>query len=71
VPAGQCGRCRAERQPLVLHWNGTAWSVVPSPSGGPTSQLNGVSTQLGGTSVVAVGYSGSNYATEPISLVNQ
>ena len=27
---------------LVLHWNGTAWTRVPSPSPGSNDQLNGV-----------------------------
>ncbi len=31
--------------PLILHWNGTAWSQVAAPASGlPETELNGVST---------------------------
>ena len=35
----------AGAQPLILHWNGTAWSQVAAPASGlPETELNGVST---------------------------
>jgi hypothetical protein len=39
---------------LIEHWNGTAWSVVPSPSPGIGDYLNGV-TANGSSDVWAVG----------------
>jgi hypothetical protein len=51
---------------LVLHWNGTAWSIVPSPNVGTGSNLlNGVSA-VSANDVWAVGYydvGGSTYRT--------
>jgi len=41
---------------LTLHWNGTAWSHVPSPNPGNFAQLTGVSA-LSHTSAWAVGIS--------------
>jgi hypothetical protein len=37
---------------LTMHWNGTAWSIVPSPNPGTPSPVNGVGQTLGG--VVAI-----------------
>ncbi len=48
---------------LIEHWNGTSWSVVPSPSPGSGDYLNGV-TASGSGDVWAVGSyfpSGSSY----------
>jgi alpha-tubulin suppressor-like RCC1 family protein len=43
------------REPFVLHWNGTAWSVVTVPNaGGEGSQFLGI-TALSGSDVWAVG----------------
>jgi hypothetical protein len=39
---------------LALHWNGTAWSVVPSPQTGPNGYLNAV-LDLGANNVWAAG----------------
>lgn len=39
---------------LIEHWNGTAWSVVPSPTSGTNDYLNGV-TASGSGDVWAVG----------------
>jgi hypothetical protein len=39
---------------LIEHWNGTSWSVVPSPSPGSNDYLNGV-TANGSSDVWAVG----------------
>jgi len=44
------------RQTLVQHWDGTGWSLVPSPNpGGARNELTGVSA-LSPTDVWAVGY---------------
>ncbi|MFL5734345.1 MAG: plastocyanin/azurin family copper-binding protein, partial [Chloroflexia bacterium] len=44
------------RSTLALHWNGTTWSVVPTPNAGTTeSWLNGVAA-LAPNDVWAVGY---------------
>ena len=40
---------------LIEHWNGTAWSVVPSPSPGSGSDLTGVTTSNAANDVWAVG----------------
>jgi hypothetical protein len=45
----------AAGRPLVLHWNGHKWSIVPSPGKGPTSELNDV-TAVGPRNAWAVGY---------------
>jgi hypothetical protein len=44
---------------LIEHWNGTSWSVVPSPNpaGKPDVQLNGVAA-ISANDVWAVGHSG-------------
>ena len=48
-------------QTLTEHWDGTAWSVVPSPNAGSTSTgLSGVATTPGAAIVQAVGNSGSS-----------
>jgi hypothetical protein len=46
----------AGRFPLAVHWNGTAWTIVPTPTltGGAKSTLNGV-VALGPTNAWAVG----------------
>lgn len=43
-------------QTLVEHWNGTQWSIVPSPSPGSSAELTGVTTDNAANSVWAVGY---------------
>ncbi len=46
---------------LTEHWNGSTWSVVPSPNvAGTNNALNGV-VALGANNVWAVGYSGSGF----------
>jgi hypothetical protein len=40
---------------LIEHWNGTAWSVVPSPSPGSDGNLTGVTTSNATNDVWAVG----------------
>ena len=45
------------RQTLTLHWNGSAWSVVPSPNGGSGgNELSGLAV-VSATDIWAVGYS--------------
>jgi hypothetical protein len=50
-------------QTLIEHWDGTVWSVVPSPSPGGSGSLSGV-TALSGTDVWAVGSSSSRTLVE-------
>ncbi|GAA2018450.1 hypothetical protein GCM10009839_13290 [Catenulispora yoronensis] len=56
-----------QRQSLTLHWNGSTWSIVPSPNapGLPTT-LSGVTTTPGASIVHAVGYSNSLSSTAPV-----
>jgi hypothetical protein len=49
---------------LVEHWNGTAWSVVPSPTVGTSPFLNSV-TATGPADVWAVGYDTPAGGTQP------
>ena len=50
---------------LIEHWNGTAWSIVPSPGPAPTAQsyLSGVSCPTAGN-CIAVGRFDPNYRTQ-------
>lgn len=41
---------------LIEHWDGTAWSIVPSPTPGRFAALNGVTTSNAANNVSAVGY---------------
>ena len=53
-------------QTLIEHWNGSAWSVVPSPNAGGTgvnNQLNGIAA-LSSSAAWAVGASGSSALIE-------
>jgi hypothetical protein len=50
--SGQVGSGKS----LIEHWNGTAWSIVPSPSPGSDGVLTGVTTSNPSNSVSAVGY---------------
>jgi hypothetical protein len=54
--------------PYVLHWNGTAWSLVKTPNrGGEGSLLNGI-TALGADDIWAVGQTQSlNGAIKPLT----
>jgi hypothetical protein len=55
---------QASQQPLTEHWNGTAWSIVPSPSGtGPEAGLLG-GAAVSTSDVWAVGDTGSNTLIE-------
>jgi hypothetical protein len=63
-PAG----CNAAKS-LILHWDGTAWSRVKSPSPGDTSPLFGTSA-LSGTDAWAAGsyYDGNIFNTNTLTL---
>jgi hypothetical protein len=50
-------------QTLTLHWDGTVWSIVPSPSGAGSADLFGVAA-VSTTNVWAVGDSGSGTLIE-------
>jgi hypothetical protein len=52
---------------LIEHWNGKAWSIVPSPSPGTMPFLNGV-TATGASNVWAVGYDTPPGAAQPQTL---
>jgi len=52
---------------LIEHWNGTAWSIVPSPSPGTNAALTGV-TSSSATNIWAVGYDTPAGATQPQTL---
>ncbi len=43
-------------QTLIEHYNGTKWSIVPSPSPGTNATLTGVTTSNASNNVWAVGY---------------
>jgi hypothetical protein len=66
VAAGEYGNASNIQQTLVESWNGTAWSITPSPDqGSGSNNLNGVSC-TGPTSCVAVG----DYSGNPIPTLN-
>ncbi len=50
-----------------MHWNGTSWSIVPSPSPGTSPTLTAVSASSAGD-VWAVGYDTPPGATTPQTL---
>lgn len=54
---------------LIEHWNGTAWSVVSSPSPGSHDFLTGVATSNPASDVSAVGYYTPAGATTPQTLI--
>jgi hypothetical protein len=53
---------------LIEHWNGTAWSIVTSPSPGTSDNLTGVTTSNASDNVWAVGYDTPSGATQPQTL---
>jgi len=53
---------------LIEHWNGTAWSIVPSPSPGAGDSLTGVTTSNAANDVWAVGVTQPAGATQAQTL---
>jgi hypothetical protein len=53
---------------LIEHWNGTAWSIVPSPSPGSGDSLTSVTTSNAANDVWAVGVTQPAGATEGQTL---
>jgi hypothetical protein len=53
---------------LIEHWNGSAWSIVPSPSPGTADNLTGVTTSNASDSIWAVGYDTPSGATAAQTL---
>ena len=53
---------------LIEHWNGTQWSLIPSPNPGSTSTALGGVSAASATDVWAVGYA-SNNITSAQSLI--
>lgn len=53
---------------LIEHWNGTAWSIVPSPSPGTGDSLTGVTTSNAANDVWAVGVTEPAGATQAQTL---
>jgi hypothetical protein len=53
---GDQGVTDSSSSTLIEHWNGTAWSIVPSPAPGSDSDLTGVTTSNAANDVWAVGY---------------
>jgi hypothetical protein len=51
------------------HWNGTAWSLVPSPSPAPIDYLNGVAAPRSGPTI-AVGNVQRDLVSNPMVLRN-
>jgi hypothetical protein len=43
---------------LILHWNGSHWSVVPSPNSGPKENTLGAAAAVSASNIWAVGYRG-------------
>lgn len=46
---------KGQNETFSEHFNGTAWSIVPSPSPGSIDDLTGVTTSKAANSVWAVG----------------
>jgi hypothetical protein len=53
---------------LIEHWNGTAWSIVPSPSPGSNAGLTGVTTSNASNDIWAVGSDTPAGASQPQTL---
>jgi hypothetical protein len=68
--AGQYTNNSGVKVPLIMHWNGTAWSQVasPAPSGAQTSVLFGVSADSATDAWAAGRYENSSGATVPLIM---
>ena len=53
---------------LIEHWNGAAWSIVPSPSPGSNAGLTGVTTSNAASSIWAAGFDTPAGASQPQTL---
>ena len=62
---GTTGRLRSK--PLIVHWNGTAWKQVPSPSPGTFAGLSGVAA-TSASNAWAVGDSTSGSSSNALIL---
>jgi len=58
------------QQTLTLNWNGTAWSVVPSPNPSTFDGVGSVATNPGAAIVWAVGEAGPAGSFNPLVLQN-
>ena len=63
---GQTYNTSTQEQTLIEHWNGSRWSIVPSPSAGSDYGFNWMAA-VSANDIWAVGFSGS--ATLPQTLV--
>jgi len=53
---------------LIEHWDGKAWSIVPSPSPGSGATLTGVTTSNASSNVWAIGYD-TNTSTSAVQTL--
>jgi hypothetical protein len=53
-----------QQQTFILHFDGSAWSIIPSPTSGLAQQLNGIFALPGTTNVWSVGSFSTN-GTDP------
>ena len=60
--AGHCFGPMATTRTMIVHWNGTAWKYVPSPSPASNSVLAAV-TATSASNAWAVGYTRNKYRT--------
>jgi hypothetical protein len=49
---------KGQVETLIEHWDGTSWTIVPSPSPGGFPFLHGVAGVLNTTQVWTVGFTG-------------
>ena len=66
---GSSNNGSAPTRTLIQHWNGTQWTIVPSPS--PDSQLNELRsvTALSADNVWAIGYRGGTQNETPLETL--
>src|SRR5439155_12879397 len=60
------GSPSAKRRPLAEHWNGTAWSIVPTPDLTNSAGFSGV-TEISPTDVWAVGWRSKGLRTATLT----
>ncbi len=60
---GYSGNCNSWEKTLIEHWNGTKWSIVPSPNPYTSQELHGI-TAVSANDIWAVGsYNGVQYGS--------